>query len=284
MRPTRMLNLWTATLLLTSAGCPAQEGGEGGSPGPPWDQESPLFQDVSMTHLPQGVLDGLTMDAGVADMDGDGDLDIVLANEFRPNILLLNDGAGRFTDGSHQLPATEHDSEDVGIADFDGDGDLDIMIVSEDDQTNELYFNDGSGSFSNQSDRIPVAGTTNGLAVADLNGDGSPDVLLANNGQDAVIINDGSGGFTDETEARLPLSSDVTQDFELGDVDGDGDPDLVVGNEGPNKLYINDGSGRFVDESRARTLEMWTAMGIWTSSLPMWPPSWKAPIPGTGSS
>ena len=225
---------------------------EARSRAPAGQEGAPVFRDVSATHLPEGVLDGLSMDAGVADIDADGDLDIVIANEFRPNILLLNDGGGVFTDGSSRLPRTEHDSEDVGIADFDGDGDLDIVIVSEDDQTNELYLNDGAGAFADESARIPVTGTTNGLAVADLNGDGAPDLILANNGQDAAIINDGSGHFRDETQARLPVSPDVTQDVELGDVDGDGDLDLVVGNEGPNGLYINDGTGRFMDESRAR--------------------------------
>jgi hypothetical protein len=192
------------------------------------------------------------MDAGVADIDGDGDLDIVVANEFRPNILLLNDGSGRFSDTSDRLPRTEHDSEDVGIADFDGDGDLDIVIVTEDDQVNELYLNDGTAHFVDESRRIPVSGTTNGLVVSDLSGDGRPDLILANNGQDALLINDGTGHFRDETAARLPQSSDVSQDAELGDVDGDGDLDLVVGNEGPNALYINDGTGHFSDESRER--------------------------------
>jgi len=205
----------------------------------------PLFQDVSETHLPSGALNGLSMDAGVADLDGDGDLDIVVANEFRPNILLLNDGTGRFSDASDRLPRTEHDSEDVGIADFDGDGDPDIVIVSEDDQVNELYLNDGSGVFSDESDRIPVTGTTNGLVVADVNADGLPDLLLANNGQDALLINDGAGRFRDETGTRLPSSQDVSQDMELGDVDGDGDLDLIVANEGPNVLYFNDGTGHF---------------------------------------
>lgn len=248
-----------ASGLLLAAACKGAPPAGGSSEGPPpgtgtatGENAIPFFRDVSITHLPQGVLDGFSMDAGVADLDGDGDLDIVIANEFRPNILLLNDGEGRFTDGSARLPGTEHDSEDVGIADFDGDGDLDIAIVSEDDQTNELYLNDGTGTFTDQSDRIPVGGTTNGLVVADLNGDGFPDLLLANNGQDAVLINDGYGFFRDETGPRLPATLDVTQDLELGDVDGDGDLDLVVGNEGPNGLYVNDGSGRFSDESRTR--------------------------------
>ncbi|MDE2980034.1 MAG: VCBS repeat-containing protein [Gemmatimonadota bacterium] len=211
-----------------------------------------LYSDVTGTHLPAGLLNGLSMDAGIGDLDADGDLDIVIANEFRPNILLLNDGAGRFSDGSARLPAAGRDSEDVGIADFDGDGDLDIVVASEDDRVNELYFNDGSGRFTDEGERLPVEGTTNGVVVADVNADGSPDILFANNGQDAVIINDGTGNFVDETAERLPRSRDVTQDLELGDVDGDGDLDLIVANEGANALYMNDGTGHFSDESAAR--------------------------------
>ena len=208
-----------------------------------------LYEDVTSTHLPSGVLNGLSMDAGVGDLDGDGDLDIVIANEFNPNILLLNDGSGRFTDGSARLPAADRDSEDVGVADFDGDGDLDIVVVSEDDRVNELYFNDGSGRFTDEGHRLPVQGTTNGVVVADLTDDGFPDILLANNGQDAFLVNDGEGNFVDETAERLPRSGDVTQDLELGDVDGDGDMDLVVANEGPNALHLNDGEGRFVADT-----------------------------------
>ena len=189
-----------------------------------------LYRDVTSTHLPSGLLTGQSMDAGAGDVDGDGDLDIVIANEFNPNILLLNDGNGRFSNGSARLPPDIRDSEDVGLADFDGDGDLDIVVVSEDDQVNELYFNDGTGRFSDEGHRLPVRGTTNGVVVADLTGDGFPDILLANNGQDAFLVNDGEGNFIDETAARLPRSGDVTQDLELGDVDGDGDLDIVTAN------------------------------------------------------
>ena len=244
-----------AVVCLAAAPAECESGGSGQPAAPDTTTVAPpqtLYSDVTGTNLPTGLLNGLSMDAGVADLDGDGDLDIVIANEFRPNILLLNDGAGRFSDGSSRLPAANRDSEDVGIADFDGDGDLDIVVVSEDDRTNELYFNDGTGRFTDEGARLPVEGTTNGVVVADVNGDGFPDFLFANNGQDAVIINDGAGNFADETAERLPRSADVTQDLELGDVDGDGDLDLIVANEGANALYINDGTGRFSDESAAR--------------------------------
>src|SRR5687768_6450758 len=62
------------------------------------------FLDVTDTHLPQG-LPSNTMDVEAADLNGDGLLDIVTAQEFLTNKILLNLGGGRFEDGSHLLPA-----------------------------------------------------------------------------------------------------------------------------------------------------------------------------------
>ena len=243
--------LLTALVLtaLVFTGCsPAEDA----APPAAADPDAALFRDVTEARLPTDALGGFSMDAMAADVDADGDLDLVIAHEFEPNILLLNAGDGTFADASDRLPDATRDSEDVGIADFDGDGDLDIVIVTEDDAVNEFYLNDGRGSFTDAGDRWPVTGTSNAVVVADLTGDGAPDILVGNNGQDAFLVNDGTAQFTDETADRLPQSDDVTQDLELGDVDGDGDLDLIVGNEGDNKLYLNDGTGRFTDESAAR--------------------------------
>jgi hypothetical protein len=212
----------------------------------------PLYREVTGSHLPTGALQGYSMDAAVGDLDGDGDPDILIAHEHRPNILLLNDGDGRFSDASDRIPSAELDSEDVGIADFDGDGDLDAVVVTEDDRANELYLNRGDGTFRDASDRLPVTGTSNAVVVRDLTGDGAPDILIGNNGQNVFLENDGDGRFRDATGERLPRLLDVTQDLELGDADGDGDPDLLVGNEDRNRLLINDGSGSFEDQSSDR--------------------------------
>lgn len=212
-----------------------------------------FYTDVTNTHLPYKDLQALSMDAGIADFDKDGDMDILIANEHRPNILLINDGKGKFTNESAgRIPQINHDSEDIGIADFDLDGDLDIIVVSEDDKTNELYLNNGDGTFADAGDRIPVTGTSNSVVIFDLNLDGAPDILIGNNGQNNVLINDGKGHFKDETKERFGDFIDVTQDLTLGDIDNDGDQDLLIANEDANRVMINDGKGFFEDESRAR--------------------------------
>jgi len=211
------------------------------------------FVDMTATQLPVSAVSGPSMDASSVDVDLDGDLDIIIANEFRSNILLINQGGDYFTNESaRRLPESNHDSEDIGIADFDLDGDPDIVIVSEDDEDNELYLNDGKGYFTDASDRLPVAGISNAVVVFDVNMDGAPDIVIGNSGQNAALINDGRGWFIDETSLRLPKINDVTQDIEVGDIDGDGDLDLLIGNEDSNRLLLNDGSGVFSDQSKRR--------------------------------
>ena len=207
----------------------------------------PLYTEVTATHLPPGIA-GPCMNAEAGDADGDGDLDLALAMEYEPKILLLNDGAGRFSNASEQLPRTIHDSEDVAFADFDGDGDLDLVFVSEDDRKDELFLNDGEGRFSDVSDRLTPDDVTNGLVVLDLNSDGAPDILTGNIGTDRALINDGEGRFRDETSTRWvqgPADS-RTQELTAFDADGDGDLDVAVANEGQNQLYLN-ASGTLVD-------------------------------------
>ena len=217
------------------------------------DRSTSFYKDVTQTHLPYKDLQLLSMDAGIADFDGDGDLDILIANEHRPNILLINNGKGKFTnESSKRIPQVPHDSEDIGIADFDLDGDLDIVVVSEDDKTNELYLNNGDGTFTDAGDRIPVTGTSNSVVVFDINLDGAPDILIGNNGQNNILMNDGKGNFKDETNERFGVFADVTQDLTLADIDSDGDQDLLIGNEGANRILINTEKGFFKDESSQR--------------------------------
>ena len=228
------------------------------------------FEDVTATHLPDSVLRN-SMDVGVADLDADGDLDVVIPQEFRLNKMLLNEGGGRFADISDripsltagelaggppqlQFPGAGHDSEDVSIADFDGDGVLDVIIVAEDDvkfgrtQVHESLRGLGGARFERIRPGLPDM-EADAIAHADVDADGDLDLFLAGAGQDRLLLNDGRGGFTDVTAGRLPAEDRVTQDIEIADLDGDGDLDAVLGQEGGHALWFNDGRGRFTDVS-----------------------------------
>ncbi|MEM1055209.1 MAG: VCBS repeat-containing protein [Bacteroidota bacterium] len=215
----------------------------------------PLYLDVTDSALPSLPVNQLaTMDVETADLDGDQDLDVVLACEGCENVLLLNNGDGTFVNGSSRLPnSSPYDSEDIAIADFDGDDDLDLIFVQEDfintggiGRQHEYFLNDGTGTFTPADFTFPDS-EANAIAVADLNGDDRPDVVIGNAGQDFVFINDGQGGFIDETTARIPTEDRINQDLAFADVDGDDDLDLFVGNENDNALLLNDGTGVFTD-------------------------------------
>ena len=203
-------------------------------------------------NLPDADVSFQTKDVLATDIDGDGDMDVILANEFQNNVVLINNGTGFFTRGGMGIPVEEeHDSEAITVNDFNMDGQLDLIFVSEDDFEHEYYWNAGNGTFSAPPLFLPY---TNCRAVnsSDFNGDNIPDIMLGNNGQNFMLINDGTGEFINETFDRIPFIDDKTQDIATRDVDGDGDLDIFLASEDVNRLLINNGSGVFADESTSR--------------------------------
>lgn len=237
-------------------------------------QATPWFTDASV-NLPPNPISYASMDAVAADLDGDGDLDLVTPQEWRPNRILINDGHARFTLAANVLPAPatnelvrpaniqqplQKDTEDVSIADFNGDGLIDLIMVVEDDtkfgrrNVHQYYRARGDGTYERIYGQLPDT-IADAIAHADINGDGSPDVIISGEGQDRLLINDRQGNFHDETDARLPREEATAQDAEFFDADRDGDLDLVLGLEGGHALWINNGQGVFADESSARLPE-----------------------------
>ncbi len=209
------------------------------------------YIDVS-SNLPDDDASFLTKDVLAVDIDNDGDIDIILANEFENNVVLLNNGSGVFTRGDVGIPINEeHDSEAIAVGDFNGNGHLDLLFVSEDDFEHEYYWNSGGASFTVPPLFLPFT-TCRAIEAKDFNGDNIADIMLGNNGQNMMLINDGNGDFINQTFDRIPFVDDLTQDIATTDVDGDGDLDIFVANEDVNRILINNGAGVFLDESNAR--------------------------------
>lgn len=215
--------------------------------------ETRYFRDVTDTHVPQ-YPDAHILEVAFADVDGDGDLDVIAALEGDENRLYLNDGTGRLTWKEGVFKAAKHDTEHVRVADFDGDGHIDVVFVAEDDQTHEYYLGNGDGTFRDVSDRLITMSEGNGLDVGDVNQDGLPDIVVGNSGEEGqnfLWINDPSrpGYFIERTD-NLPQVNDATQGIKLADLNGDGHLDMLVANEvPPNRLLINDGTGLFTEHA-----------------------------------
>lgn len=237
-------------LVAFASGCGGGSGGNSPPPAPP-PQPTSDYSDVSATNLPVASLGGMCMDADQGDVDGDGDVDLVLAQEFSVNLVLLNDGSGVFSRAAGAVGGGLGDNEDVRLADFDGDGDPDMLTVHEDDAVHTLFSNDGEGVFTPVPGAIPVNSIANAAEVIDLNSDTRPDILLGNQGPNLVLLQLANGTFVDDT-ANRPIGVETTQDLLLVDIDGDGDQDLLAANEAGNQLFVNDGNGIFSDETATR--------------------------------
>ena len=189
--------------------------------------------------------------ASLGDLDGDGDLDIVLAKGRHwplKDWVLLNDGVGGFNE-RHELPGTADNTYTAALADLDGDGDLDLVVGNDRPDDKRVYFNDGTGSFTLAGTFGDASWPTRNVTVADLNGDGRPEIIVANRGgpenrsANYICVNDGSGAFPDCSV----LSRNSATTIGAADLTGDGFTDLFVPHRdgGQSFLYVNDGSGGF---------------------------------------
>jgi hypothetical protein len=221
--------------------------------------QTQYFTDESFTRLPDTTV--LSIFSCVADIDGDGDLDICVATcdgwtPSGPEYLLINNGAGVFTcETEGRLPPSLTDARDVSFGDIDGDGDADLAIGAG-NGTDRLLVNDGFGYFSDETDiRMPAfAGTANEMVFGDLTGDFAIDLFRqeVERGGSRLLINDGAGFFSDSTAGLLP--PDTTENIFVEPVDVDNDLDLDIiktlysNHDNPDRwasLFINTGEGYF---------------------------------------
>ena len=184
-----------------------------------------------------------TYAAEVADLDGDGDLDIAVGNDMAPNRVFLNDGSGRFQPGAEFGEVSSVRS--LALVDIDRDQDVDILATCRGRQ-NQIYLNDGTGRFGAGRPFGDRGDSTIDVAVADMNRDGHLDLILANRDgqQNYLLLNDGRTNF--ERQVPFGSGSDQTRAVAVADLNGDGNSDVVAGIIGEaNAVYPGDGKGNF---------------------------------------
>src|SRR5690606_16323127 len=197
------------------------------------------FTPAPAGHVPPGTT--ATLDLAAADLDGDGDVDVVRATAEGLE-LLRNDGTGVFARQA-TLPRLPGRIHAVLAQDLDGDADVDLF-AARDALRDALLLNDGRGGFALATapplpeDGVPVLA----VAVGDVDSDGVPDLIAGRDGEDALFLGDGTGASEAAAGAALPAVDSVTTAVALGDVDGDLDLDLVVGDHGgSDRLLLNSG-------------------------------------------
>ena len=185
------------------------------------------------------------------DFDGDGDVDLVIANFDSNNVsVLLNDGTGNF--GSAINFAVTGSASSVAVGDFNEDGDLDLAVANYDLKSNvpdtvSVLLGKKGGSFSSATDFKTGGNVAQSVAVADFNGDGNQDLVVgsfASPGTVSILSGNGKGGFSSPSQFTTGVSA-----FSLvvGDFNNDNRPDIIAGGGGDGglALLLNDGAGNF---------------------------------------
>ena len=168
------------------------------------------------------------LSAHLAELNGDGAIDIIVAGPTEDRIL-LNDGKGDYIDTGKSLGGWSQYTYAVG--DINGDGITDVYVAiphtSPPDMgpaRDRIWLGDGHGGFAEATHHIPV-GEHRGVILADLNGDGSLDLLVSGPDGSRVCFNDGMGNLTD-SDQELGSGGAVAGDF-----NGDGSLDVFFTTE-----------------------------------------------------
>jgi hypothetical protein len=206
------------------------------------------FEDITAA-AGVGCNDQYSTGATLVDVDGDGDLDLLVGGVGTGIRIFLNDGKGRFTEDSANGNVRQYCATTVALGDIDGDGDLDLYVANYRTDTvrstGMMFLRVGEKRQVRPEDRDRLELTPDGRVLEF----GEPDIFY---------LNDGKGRFTPEfwTNGRFqdrdgrPLTR---QPFDWGltvlcrDLNEDGAPDFYVCNDfqTDDRIWLNDGRGSF---------------------------------------
>jgi cytochrome c-type biogenesis protein CcmH/NrfG len=204
------------------------------------------FDDVTaQAKLPATVGKGAYVGAWAADLESDGDLDLILGAQTGPPVVLRNNGDGTFT----QQPLFSEVSALRGFAwaDLDGDGDADAAMLDAQGGLH-VFANERSGQFIARS-LPPNIGAATAIQIADLDNDGMLDLIVLQRDGVLLRLSDKSEG-TDWQVAELcrwqnagSELANQTARLLIADLDNNGSLDLLVSGSVDGQIWLSDGMG-----------------------------------------
>jgi hypothetical protein len=207
------------------------------------------------TAVAYGSGGGSPYSVAVADVNGDGRPDVLVANASGTVGVLLGNGDGTFQPAVTYASGGD-DPVSVAVADVNGDGKPDLLVANycanvycENGSLGVLLGN-GDGTFQTAEAYDSGGRWAWSVAAADVNGDGKPDLLVVNqcvsiadcyNGTVGVLLGNGDGTF--QTAVTYGSGGETTFSVAVADVNGDGKPDLLVANQGGGMVGVLLGNG-----------------------------------------
>ncbi len=213
------------------------------------------FFTENVAALAAAVTKQAQMDVQLVDLDSDWDLDFFGAcratNGGVAHYLMLNDGAGVFTNAAVTVPSNSGSTYEGEVGDLDGDSDIDLFLVSStgfaEGALRSNFAPSGPLGFT-QLATLTDSNDDNEIALFDWDVDGDYDVLVGSlsNTRETFWRNNGALSFTNVSAASITAVTDSTLDVAIGDLNNDGRYDIVTaqGESGSfvNKVYLNTGA------------------------------------------
>lgn len=202
-----------------------------------------------LTSSPVSTVSERAMAPVLADFDNDGLVDIFIPNgNNRPNSLFRNLGGFLFekvTEG--EIVQDAKNSVGAAWGDFNNDGFVDLVVVNASGQNNDLYLNNGDGTFIKQHNHIvgTQGGDSHSASWVDVNNNGHLDLLVTNDtGPSYLYMNNGQEGFERKMDETLSGNIGKAYGAAWADFNKNGQMDLVVftHTNGTNKMFCNNGT------------------------------------------
>ena len=242
--------------LIVASGCASTGSSCRGSVGVLLGNGNGTFK-AAMSYDSGGVL---SWSVAVADVNGDGKLDVIVTNNSDNTVgVLLGNGDGTFKPAVSYPSGSNSFTGSVAVADVNGDGKPDLVVADEcltypdcASSTVGILLGNGNGTFQSAVTYSAGGSYATTVEVADVNGDGRPDLVVGSGFSDAVSVLLGNGDGTFKAAIVYDLAQTVGS-IAVRDVNGDGKPDLLVTGEssqhGAVIAFLGNGDGTFSSPS-----------------------------------